>query len=207
MSLRQIGRSAAQDLVLLLEQLDPLVRLPQRVGLATRLWRARRPGRVLLVDRQPALQTRRRDTEVLGDLGHRGIGLPVDPDHILAKLLGERLRHDAHPSSADTHRRRSDVTYPCSSPIAAGALALALTVGACGDNEGGTPTGDNGQSQNTGQSGVFNDAQSLINAAKEGTAKAKTSKFTMDMTMGSMLSMKADGEAEYAGENTKMAMN
>lgn len=91
--------------------------------------------------------------------------------------------------------------------IAAGALALALTVGACGDNEGGTPTGDNGQSQNTGQSGVFNDAQSLINAAKEGTAKAKTSKFTMDMTMGSMLSMKADGEAEYAGENTKMAMN
>src|SRR5690606_41890520 len=85
--------------------------------------------------------------------------------------------------------------------IAAGALALALTVGACGDNEGGTPTGDNGQSQNTGQSGVFNDAQSLINAAKEGTAKAKTSKFTMDMTMGSMLSMKADGEAEYAGRS------
>src|SRR5690606_20072304 len=117
MSLRQIGRSAAQDLVLLLEQLDPLARLPQRVGLATRLWRARRPGRVLLVDRQPALQARRRDTEVLGDLGHRGIGLPVDPDHVLAKLLGERLRHDAHPSSADTHRRRSDVTYPCSSPV------------------------------------------------------------------------------------------
>src|SRR5690606_11470642 len=116
MSLRQIGRSAAQDLVLLLEQLDPLVRLPQRVGLATRLWRARRPGRVLLVERQPALQARQRDTEVLGDLGHRGIGLPVDPDHVLAKLLGERLRHDAHPSSADTHRRRSEVTYPCSSP-------------------------------------------------------------------------------------------
>src|SRR5690606_9169965 len=81
------------------------------------LWRARRPGRVLLVDRQPALQARRRDTEVLGDLGHRGIGLPVDPDHVLAKLLGERLRHDAHPSSADTHRRRSDITYPCSSPF------------------------------------------------------------------------------------------
>ncbi len=27
-----------------------------------------------------------------------------------------RLRHGAHPSSADTHRRRSDVTDPCSRP-------------------------------------------------------------------------------------------
>lgn len=92
--------------------------------------------------------------------------------------------------------------------IAAGALALALTVGACGDDKkqasptGGTNTGQTGE-----QGGVFNDAQSLIDAAKEGTSQAKTSKFTMDMSMGSMLTMKADGSAEYAGENTKMAMN
>jgi hypothetical protein len=30
---------------------------------------------------------------------------------VLAELLGERLRHGERPSSADTHRRRSDVTY------------------------------------------------------------------------------------------------
>lgn len=92
--------------------------------------------------------------------------------------------------------------------IAASALTLALTVGACGDDKkeasptGGTNTGQTGE-----QGGVFNDAQSLIDAAKEGTAQAKTSKFTMDMRLGSMLSMKAEGSAEYAGENTKMAMN
>ncbi|WP_246003669.1 IS481 family transposase [Nocardioides aurantiacus] len=68
------------------------------------------------MDRDPALQARRRDAEVLGDLGQRRIRVPVDPDHVLAELSGERLRHSAHPSSADTHRRRSDVTYPCSRP-------------------------------------------------------------------------------------------
>lgn len=92
--------------------------------------------------------------------------------------------------------------------IAAGALALALTVGACGDEKKGTPLGgDKGTVEvpNTG-GGLFNDAQSLVDAAKEGTAKAKTSKFTMDMNMGSMVSMKAEGQAEYAGADTKMAM-
>ncbi|MFO7191271.1 hypothetical protein [Thermocrispum sp.] len=89
--------------------------------------------------------------------------------------------------------------------IAAGALTLALTVSACGDKEGGTPTGADNQ-QNTSQSGVFNDAQSLINAAKEGTAKAKTSKFSIEMDMGAMLNLKAEGEAEYAGEDSKVAM-
>lgn len=92
--------------------------------------------------------------------------------------------------------------------IAASALALALTVGACGDEKTGTPLGgDKGTAEvpNTG-GGLFNDAQSLVDAAKEGTAKAKTSKFTMDMNMGSMMSMKAEGQAEYAGADTKMAM-
>jgi hypothetical protein len=35
MSLREVGRGPTQDLVLLLEQLDPPVRLTQRIGLAT----------------------------------------------------------------------------------------------------------------------------------------------------------------------------
>lgn len=42
--------------------------------------------------------------------------LAVDPDHVFTKLLGKRLRHRAHPSSANTPRRRPDVTYPCSRP-------------------------------------------------------------------------------------------
>jgi hypothetical protein len=44
------------------------------------------------------------------------LGCDAAPDHVLAELLGKRRWHGAHPSSADTHRRRSDVTYPCTRP-------------------------------------------------------------------------------------------
>lgn len=91
--------------------------------------------------------------------------------------------------------------------IAASALALALTVSACGDEaKKGSPIGQPPVSAPADNTGLFNDAQSLVDAAKEGAAKAKTSKFTMDMTIGSMMSMKAEGQAEYAGTDTKMAM-
>jgi hypothetical protein len=66
---------------------------------------------------EPALQARRRDTEVLRDLGDGRIRVEVDLDHFRSELPGEGLRHGAHPSSAEPHRRRSDVTVPCSSPI------------------------------------------------------------------------------------------
>jgi hypothetical protein len=69
MSLRQIRRRTAQDLVLLLEELDPLVRLTQRIRLTTGPGLARGASRVALVDREPPLQARRRDAEVLRDLG------------------------------------------------------------------------------------------------------------------------------------------
>lgn len=94
--------------------------------------------------------------------------------------------------------------------IAASAVALALTVGACGDDKQGSPTGNvpgnNVPVPGGDNGGLFQDAAGLVDAAKESTAKAKTSKFTMDMTMGSMMSMKAEGQAEYAGADTKMAM-
>jgi hypothetical protein len=45
MRLRQVGGRPPQDLVLLLEELDPLVRLTQRFGVAAGLGRARAPGR------------------------------------------------------------------------------------------------------------------------------------------------------------------
>ncbi|HWJ81268.1 MAG TPA: tyrosine-type recombinase/integrase, partial [Nocardioides sp.] len=43
--------------------------------------------------------------------------VPRDTNHVVAELLGVRLRHSAHPSSGAPRHRRSDVTYPCSSPV------------------------------------------------------------------------------------------
>ena len=89
---------------------------------------------MLVVDGEPALEARRRDAEVLRDLGHGRVGVAEDPDHVLAELLGKRLRHGAHSSSVDTRRRRSDVTYGCSSPLPravalSGAVAVVASVG------------------------------------------------------------------------------
>lgn len=85
--------------------------------------------------------------------------------------------------------------------IAAGALALALTVGACGDEKSGSPTG--GQ---TGGQGVFNDAQSLVDAAKQGTSSAKSAKFTMDGNVAGQ-ALKGTGAGVFAGSESKMQMN
>jgi threonine dehydrogenase-like Zn-dependent dehydrogenase len=67
----------------------------------------------------PPGQTRLADAEVGGDLLQRlpGLTVPGNPDHVLAELLGIRLRHGAHPSSGTSRHHRSDVTYPCSSPM------------------------------------------------------------------------------------------
>lgn len=78
--------------------------------------------------------------------------------------------------------------------IAAGGLALALTLSACGDKTiGGSP------------STTFTDAPALAAAAKESASEKKTAKFTMDMNMGFM-SMKGNGEARYDGANSEMSM-
>lgn len=78
--------------------------------------------------------------------------------------------------------------------IAAGGLALALTLGACG----GSPIGGIG-------SPAFQQVTDLVAAAKESASEKKTAKFTMDMNMG-IMAMKADGEARFDGANTAMAM-
>lgn len=88
--------------------------------------------------------------------------------------------------------------------IAGGALALALTLGACGDdNKSGGPLGE--QPGGTSEGGVFKDARGLIGAAKEGTSKAKSVKFTMDGTMGGQ-QMKGNGEAAFDGSASKTTM-
>lgn len=76
--------------------------------------------------------------------------------------------------------------------IAAGGLALALTLGACGDKIGGTAT-------------AFDQAPDLVAAAKESAAEKKTAKITMDMNMG-IMTMKGNGQARFDGANTAMAM-
>lgn len=78
--------------------------------------------------------------------------------------------------------------------IAAGGLVLALTLGACGDNGiAGSGTA------------AFDNAQSLVAAAKESTAEAKTAKFTMDFSFGGQ-SMNASGEGRFDGVNSAMKM-
>ncbi|MGH3517071.1 MAG: hypothetical protein ACRDQ7_06555 [Haloechinothrix sp.] len=78
--------------------------------------------------------------------------------------------------------------------IAAGGLALALTLGACGGNGiGGTA------------SPVFDDAQSLAAAAKEQTADAKTSKFTFDMDVAGQ-KITGNGAGRYEAGNSAMTV-
>lgn len=78
--------------------------------------------------------------------------------------------------------------------IAAGGLALALTLGGCGDNGiagSGSPT--------------FDDAQKLAAAAVESMSEAKSAKFTMSFTgMGQTLN--STGVGRFDGPNTVMSM-
>ncbi|MGH3949297.1 MAG: hypothetical protein ACRDSE_09265 [Pseudonocardiaceae bacterium] len=78
--------------------------------------------------------------------------------------------------------------------IAAGGLALALTLGGCGDNGiGGTA------------SPVFDNAQSLVAEAKEKTTDAETSKFTFEMDVAGQ-KMTGNGAGRYEAGNSAMSM-
>lgn len=81
--LGKVGSAPAQDLVLLLGQLDPLVRFTQCVG-------------------EPALQARRRDAEVLRDLGdYQGARQEVSPQPIdPSQYRGNRREDEAMVDSA-----------------------------------------------------------------------------------------------------------
>lgn len=77
--------------------------------------------------------------------------------------------------------------------MVAGGLALALTFSGCGKTTEGTPIA------------AFSDAQSLVSAASESTAKQKSSKVTMEMKMGPVTAT-GNGVGLYDGANSKMAM-
>ncbi|AHI02089.1 hypothetical protein [Kutzneria albida] len=91
--------------------------------------------------------------------------------------------------------------------LATTAVAAALTVGACGSPQQGTPSAaqPNGGLDKTGSS-LFGDANQLVLAAKAGTSKAKSSKFTMESAVGGE-SVKASGAGRYDGANTAMSMS
>ncbi len=88
------------------------------------------------------------------------------------------------------------------SVLAAGGVALALALSACGgdSNDTGLPIG-NGD----GGSGQFQDLSSLIASAQEQANKSRSSNFTMEMDMAGT-KMQAQGQGVYAGDDTAMTM-
>jgi hypothetical protein len=89
--------------------------------------------------------------------------------------------------------------------LAAGGVALVLALSACGGgSEAGTaaPT----PQVNAGKSSLFSDPLQLVAAAKAGTEKSKSSKFSMETSTASQ-SIKATGQASYDGANTAMSMS
>src|SRR5699024_9488034 len=58
------------------------------------------------------------DSEVLGDLGDRGLLVAVqgDADDVVAELFRVGLWHGVYPSRLACEQARSDVTKPCISP-------------------------------------------------------------------------------------------
>lgn len=107
----------AKKRIRLLEQPDLLLQLAV-LGVLSRC-RAR-PYAVLDAGHvHPVGQARLADAEVGSDLLEMDTRLAV-PGHahdVVAELLGVGLGHSAHPSSGTSRHHRSDVTYPCSSPL------------------------------------------------------------------------------------------
>src|SRR4029079_7326917 len=96
--LRQLRRRAAQHLVLLLQQPDPLLRLAQLASLLNS-----HPWLDPVLDiggLEPQVQSLFANREILGDTGQRPAVLPPagDRNDVLAELSWIGPRHGAHPS-------------------------------------------------------------------------------------------------------------
>ncbi|MFD8499488.1 hypothetical protein [Amycolatopsis sp. NPDC059657] len=91
--------------------------------------------------------------------------------------------------------------------LVAGGAALVLALTACGGKTDGNGTAAPapGGEQKDAISALFSDPIQLADAAKAGTEKSKSSKFTMETAMAG-ITMKGSGQAEYSGANSKMAM-
>src|SRR3954471_3923999 len=123
MRLRQIGRGPPQNLVLLLQQLDPPTRFPKLGALL-----AGRSGLGPVVNvraTHPLPQRHRMDSEVGGHLldRHTRPAVPGDPHDVLAELFRIRLGHSDILPTRPTGQASSDVTRSCGRPLC-GALVM-----------------------------------------------------------------------------------
>src|SRR5581483_12007975 len=120
--LGQIRSGPAQHLVLLLEQPQPLLHLPELGQLGARP--ARLQPVVTVGPGEPVRQTGLGDPEVRGDVFDPDprLAAPGNPDHLIAELLRIRLRHGRHPFSGASRHHTSDVTSPRGSPCARSSL-------------------------------------------------------------------------------------
>ncbi|GAA3572453.1 hypothetical protein GCM10022222_65800 [Amycolatopsis ultiminotia] len=91
--------------------------------------------------------------------------------------------------------------------VAAGA-ALALALTGCGSKtENGTasPAGQAQDQSGSGLAAPFGDALKLADAAKQGTAKSKSAKISMDMSMGGK-AVTAKGAMSFDGQDPKFTL-
>ncbi|WP_024874840.1 hypothetical protein [Saccharomonospora piscinae] len=89
------------------------------------------------------------------------------------------------------------------SVLAAGGVALALALSACGgDSDSNSADGGSGGNANNAQ---FSDISQLVASAQEQASVSKSSKFSMEMDMAGM-KMQANGEGVYDGADTRMRM-
>jgi hypothetical protein len=90
--------------------------------------------------------------------------------------------------------------------LTAGGLALVVALSACGGTTGGTALPASGAGPDkAGSTSLFSDPQQLVAAAKAGTEKSKSAKFSMEMNAAGM-SVKAQGQGRFDGANTAMSM-
>lgn len=86
--------------------------------------------------------------------------------------------------------------------LAAGGVALALALAACG---GGDDSANGGNPLPSGGSGLFSNVEQLVANASAKTEESQSAKFTMEMTMMGQ-QMTAQGEGVFAGGDSKMSM-
>jgi len=90
--------------------------------------------------------------------------------------------------------------------LAAGTVAAVLLLGACGMQKGAaSAAGPQSTGGSAGLSSPFTNANQLVAAAKEGTNKSKSAKFTMRANLLGQ-SVKSTGQGRFDGANSAMAM-
>ncbi len=88
------------------------------------------------------------------------------------------------------------------SALAAGAAAFVLVLAGCGNTVDGQASGGTG---GTGGDGGFMNLSELVSSSSDNASEASSSRFTMETTaMGR--TMRAEGQARYAGADTAMSM-